>query len=140
MRFFFRKFRTIALRRLLPVASYCGVTRRKGFDELLRISFDCGVPSRVFCFFSPAGGGLEEESTTPPVLSHVFKGITRHRETLRVIKCVLSAGRAGRGEACQQGFAAHVCSAPTAVPISPRREGVKREAFCRLLEVFIKKC
>lgn len=112
------------------------LTRRgalQRFDELLRISCDCDAPSRVF------QQEIRKRVYNSPVLSHVFKGITR-REILHVIKCVLSAGCTCRGEACQQGFTAHVCAAPTAVSISLWREGVKQEAFCWLLKVFIKKC
>lgn len=53
--------------------------------------------------------GISERIYNSPVLSHVFKGITCHQETLHVIKCVLSAGCTCRGEMCQQGFTAHVC-------------------------------
>lgn len=90
-------------------------------------------------FFSFFFAGISERIYNSPVLSHVFKGITCHQETLHVIKCVLSAGCTCRGEMCQQGFTAHVCAAPAAVSISLRRERVKQEAFCRLLKVFIKK-
>lgn len=116
---------------MLLVVSHCSATHQR-FDELRRISFHRDARSRVFL------PGLENESTIP-VLSHVFRGITRHRETLKVHPAESTHFITCRGETCQQGFTAHVCAAPAAVSISLRRDGVKQEAFCRLREVFIKK-